>query len=237
MKKYMITLASKKERSEASLTKFAEIGVMDIETIDGVDGSRENLDALGIRRSSFQRYWHNRFVCCSYHHSYTNSEFGCALSHLKIYEKILRDGDGTALIMEDDLVPADAERARAVMGSLDEFMSQSRCDIFFINFIDKLRPFRQKHLTVNGIGICSVGAGRYDWFFNRRKTVDLASGYIVTAKACGRLLELGRPASMPADRLTGLLAYTKLNAWRTEECYFHAAKDGGSVVHYYDVGS
>ncbi len=234
MKKYMIALKDSMQRANASLEAFRKIGVSDIEIFCGIDGRKEDVAKYGVRRTNFQRYWHNRFVCCSYRHSYTDSELACSLSHLALYDRLVASGEGAMLVMEDDLVPA-REGARQVIDSLDEIVERTRCGIFFINCKDKLKPFHQKFMKINGIRICSIGAGKWNWLMNRRKTVDYTSGYVITREAARRLLELGRPASMPADRLTGLLAYTKVDAWRTVEPYFAADPDGGSVVHYYDV--
>ncbi len=230
----MIALKDSMQRANVSLEAFNKAGIKDIEIFYGVDGRKENIDLYGVKRTKVQRYWHNRFVCCSYRHEYTNSEFGCSLSHLKLYEQIINEGQRAALIMEDDLVPI-KEGAKKVIDSLDEIVERTACDIFFINCKDKLKPFHQQFMDVEGIRICSIGAGKWNWLLNRRKTVDYTSGYVITKKAAERLLEIGRPASMPADRLTGLLAYNKLNAWRTEGSYFVADPKGGSVVHYYDM--
>ena len=227
----MIALKDSMQRANVSLEAFNKAGIKDIEIFYGVDGRKENIDLYGVKRTKVQRYC---FVCCSYRHEYTNSEFGCSLSHLKLYEQIINEGQRAALIMEDDLVPI-KEGAKKVIDSLDEIVERTACDIFFINCKDKLKPFHQQFMDVEGIRICSIGAGKWNWLLNRRKTVDYTSGYVITKKAAERLLEIGRPASMPADRLTGLLAYNKLNAWRTEGSYFVADPKGGSVVHYYDM--
>lgn len=144
------------------------------------------------------------------------SEKGCALSHLKLYQKILDDGVQRAVILEDDLIL-----------SQDDFEALYNLDCIkepwdIINFSShigiKSLPGAKKYYINKEKGLYFQRLGMrnstLDSIFNRRRFLTRTSFYVVTPNACCRLIDLGYPVRLPADYLTGLVAYHNLKLFR-----------------------
>lgn len=198
----------------------------------GIDGRVEDLSKYNIDTKTHQRFWHNSISCCSYNHKLTNSEFGCALSHIKLYEHIVQNNIPLCIICEDDMIPYD-NNFKEVINSLDEIQSQLNFEILFFKYIDKLNsPFR-KQVSLHSVTFAQVGMGeKYDWLFNRRKTCYLTGCYALTLNGAKKLLEKAYPVRMPSDRLTGLIAYNKLKAWKTIPHLVTETGAPSTIVHY-----
>ena len=53
-----------------------------------------------------------------------------------------------------------------------------------------------------------------DAIHNQRRVLIYTTMYVVTRRACERLLELGYPVRLPSDYLLGLLCYNELRMFR-----------------------
>lgn len=205
---------------------------LDTNIFFGIDGRIEDLSKYNIDIKPKQRFWHNSISCCSYKHKLTKSELGCALSHIKIYEHIVENDVQFSIICEDDIVPANNKFVE-FYDNIEDIYKNTNFDIIFLNYIDKLNsPFRK---TINKLNlkISQVGMGeKYDWLFNRRKTCYLTSCYVLTLKGAQKLLNKAYPVRMPSDRLTGLIAYNKLNAWKISPFIVRIVENESTVVHY-----
>lgn len=198
----------------------------------GVDGRIDDLSKYDIDTKTPQRFWHNSISCCSYNHKLTNSEFGCALSHIKLYEHIVQNNIPLCIICEDDMIPYD-DNFKKVVNSLDEIQSQLNFEILFFKCIDKLNSPFKKQENFQGITFAQVGMGeKYDWLFNRRKTCYLTGCYALTLNGAKKLLEKAYPVRMPSDRLTGLIAFNKLKAWKTIPHLVTETGAPSTIVHY-----
>jgi glycosyl transferase family 25 len=108
MHAYVINLARSPER-RAHITSELRKTKVDYEIITGVDGGDLDLnDRATIDPSLFTRS------------SWPAGMAGCALSHLRIYQKMVADGLDTALVLEDDVtLPPDlGSLADALAGRL-----------------------------------------------------------------------------------------------------------------------
>jgi len=95
MKVYVINLESAHERLAFMTKQLGEAGVA-FERFPAVDGralSEEELRQLGA--PLLQRLFMGRKLL--------SGEIGCALSHMRIWEKIIKEGDELACILEDDV--------------------------------------------------------------------------------------------------------------------------------------
>ncbi len=92
---YVISLADSKERKE-TLSRCLKALDIPFEFVDAIDG-RLGLDPryekdIDRKRANFGR-------------GLIDSEFACALSHVKIYMRIIQEGIDYALVLEDDAIP------------------------------------------------------------------------------------------------------------------------------------
>jgi glycosyl transferase, family 25 len=116
-------------------------------------------------------------------------EIGCALSHLKVYQKVLDDDHEVACVLEDDVVlPPD-------LGALTDAVAPHLVgsEVVLLNFHsrDPLRvaragavEFPSSRLLVPVVDIDQVGSG---------------GAYLITQEACARMLKTALPAKAVAD--------------------------------------
>lgn len=137
------------------------------------------------------------------------SELGCALSHLKLYEKIAADNSLYALILEDDtLVTPEVKEVLPLILAKDD-----RWDIVQLAHDSGIRGFfMPQTISLDAKRKWQLkreGMGWLDPIFNRRRASFLCAAYIINRKAAAKLAELGFPVKLPADYLMGLCAYHK----------------------------
>ena len=136
-------------------------------------------------------------------------ELGCALSHLAIYHKMVEEQIELALILEDDckIEPCFKE----ILPNL--LATQAKWDFLQVVHDSGIRDFfvkRKIYLSKDGAYLNREGMGILDPIFNRRRASFILACYFITLKGAKRLLELGMPVRLPADYLSGLVAYNKL---------------------------
>lgn len=144
-------------------------------------------------------------------------EFGCAMSHLRVYQHILDSNLEEAAILEDDVNPnEDIFNAVNNISCIKEPWDV----VHFSSHIGlKSLPFAKKYsyqdhgdtFYFQRLGMCN---NTLDAIFNRRRFLCFADFYVVNRKACQRLIELGYPVRLPADYLLGLVAYHNLKLFR-----------------------
>ncbi|NDL01285.1 glycosyltransferase family 25 protein [Photorhabdus bodei] len=101
MKIFIVNLKKDIERKK-SIQHQSEKLELDVEFIEAVNGRELSQDEI-------------KLFCPDFHKSsMTLGELGCSLSHLKIYEKMVKENIQLALIMEDD-----AEIGRDIREILD----------------------------------------------------------------------------------------------------------------------
>ena len=95
IKVYVASLASESARRQSVLEQIDTLG-MPVEIVDAIDA--RGLDAEAMRsHQGDQTYFRSR-----YGRDMKPGELGCALTHQKIYRRILEDEVDIALVLEDD---------------------------------------------------------------------------------------------------------------------------------------
>lgn len=147
-------------------------------------------------------------------------EIGCALSHLKVYQKIIDSGDECACILEDDcnLSPYFIE----AINNLDKITTP--WDIVNFTVHTGIKTWRWAHKYHFGSDPESFKKQYYqrvglfhpvlDAVFNARRFLGATACYVITAGACKHLVEIGYPVRMSADMLTGYFAYNHLRLFK-----------------------
>lgn len=148
----------------------------------------------------------------------TLGEIGCAMSHIQLYEHLVKHDIQQAIILEDDaIMPIEFEKI--VLDALSRL--STKYDILFLDHGKaKIYPFPRNLVE------------RYRLAKYRRpsktsnRTIIKTTGYILTWAGAKKLLDYAYPVRMPSDFLTGRLQLTKLKAYGIEPaCIF-----GGVLV-------
>lgn len=232
IQKIFIISLKNSDRRQLIKEKFDYYGIP-FQFLDAVDGKVEDLSKYNIDMTTFQRFRHNKISCCSYNHSFSNSEYACALSHISIYEYMINNNIDKAIICEDDVFPKN-EQFSKLISNIDAIYDKTKFDILFINYLDKLVSFFTKTIKFDNIFIKKIGCGQLDWLFNRRRTCYLTSCYVLTCEGAKKLIDKAYPVRMAADRLTGLIAYNKLNAWKVCPVITQETNAKSMIKHHYE---
>ena len=97
-KVYIINLKSSKERKKNILKELDKQNLKNFELIDAVDGNKLNKEQINLHTFKNEKNlnpWGPKL---------TNSQIGCALSHIKIYKNFVQSEFEYAFILEDDAI-------------------------------------------------------------------------------------------------------------------------------------
>lgn len=140
----------------------------------------------------------------------SDGELGCALSHLGVYQEIVKRNLPGAIILEDDFIPSCD--LNAVFSAA--YRTRPEADVisgFYFGGGLRQSIFSVKHeIGINDFKIQRLGIPGLDWFFNRRRRVTNAACYFISKEACLKLINIGYPVRFESDVLTGMVAFNKL---------------------------
>lgn len=171
MKTFVVNLEKNKERLLTISRRLDALGI-DFERINAIYG-REVHQREKLRNSSAFWWWAIKG------YPMRDGEYGCAMSHLLIYKRMIEDGTPYACILEDDAIP------RSVLPRLLTYLEKN---------IDSNRA--QVYLISNHRGDKGVEGG-----FNSVRVEDgsCTDGYVITVKAAKKILEKNFPIRCPSD--------------------------------------
>lgn len=176
---FVINLERNKERREFARQRLANLGLR-AQVFPAVDGKSLKLDELektGIYNDVLS---HEKFS-----RSLSMGEIGCTWSHLKLYQKMLDEDIGLALILEDDAMLVDD--AVPPLASLIKNMPMD-CDVVQLIYECK------DHSSL------APGIVR----FHSKTCMPVASaGYLVRKSGARKLVAEGYPIRYPADSFIG----------------------------------
>ena len=174
MKVFLINLDRDQERLRAADAQLKALGV-DYERIPAVYGKglSQEEKRRGVNRF---RWW------CAVGRPMIDGELGCALSHQKVYHRMVEDGLPMACVLEDDVV-LDG-RVSQLLSSLEQM-------------IDPARP--QLVLLSNHTGNAIAKPDDEAFGFVPSAGAMFAEGYVLTRQAAANLLMANCPMIVPAD--------------------------------------
>jgi len=167
MRAYVINLARSADRRMHMSVELQKVGIP-YEFVDGVEG--QDLDLTNpqvIDPSVLATDWFRPGIA------------GCALSHLRVYEKILLDNLDWALVLEDDaILPNDLED---LVGTLAGHMNGAEVALLHCQSPDICKMSRH--------GLIRLPSSRQLVLPVNVNEVGSAVAYIITRDACKRMVE------------------------------------------------
>jgi GR25 family glycosyltransferase involved in LPS biosynthesis len=208
MKIYIINLKKHSDRKKNMINQLEGYGITNFEFIDAVDGDeltdfqiKKECDLKKMKRIS-------RLL--------TKNEIACALSHQKVYKRIISENDNRAIILEDDTILSDKFKKIA---NLDESIHKN-VDIFFLyNSTSNIDGEKTKTYSYEKIGKRKIQNGLVSRCYFKNEFINLegeifykideisykidflngAVAYSPTIDTCKKLLELNTPIIMQSD--------------------------------------
>lgn len=184
---YLISLARAEDRRAHMIKQFSELGV-DFELVEAVDGKKLTPDQRAMYSARAARRVNEREL--------STGEIACALSHCKVYRKMLREGVEEALIVEDDA---------CLKPELFEVVHHRQAlpgDWELINFFTAVR----------GVPTGMRLLGRYD-ICKPVQPSNYLVAYLLNAAGAEKLVNHALPIRLPSDGLTGRTAMTGLSLY------------------------
>ncbi|AAP96480.1 beta-1,4-galactosyltransferase [[Haemophilus] ducreyi] len=143
----------------------------------------------------------------------TLGEIGCAISHIKLYEYIVKNNINEAIILEDDAIVSIYFK-----DIICDALKKISCK-YEILFLDhgkaKIFPFTRSLVE-------RYRLAKYISPSKKSKRIIIrTTAYIITLNGARKLLNYAYPIRMPSDYLTGTLQLTGINAYGIEPpCVF-----------------
>jgi glycosyl transferase family 25 len=205
---WIISLGSATDRRRFVVDGFTALNIP-FELVDGVDGNTLSADEL--------RAYSRRRSLLETGRPLSRGELGCALAHLRLYERMQRESVARAVIMEDDVAPT-ADLA-AVLRSLDRVPDD--WDVVTLHSLfDSAEPEPISDDVIAGqYRIC-----RY------RGPVFGAQCYVITADAARRALSVAYPVGLPLDDLLFRRRPARLTLYGIEPRVVHEGSFDSEIV-------
>lgn len=95
---YVVNLKKNKNRKKHIINEFKKQNIKNYEIVDAIDGNKFSIKELNSKKFKNKKginYWNTKM---------SPSQIGCALSHIKIYQKLLASKHEVSLILEDDAI-------------------------------------------------------------------------------------------------------------------------------------
>jgi glycosyl transferase family 25 len=177
MRSYVINLARSPERREHITSELRKTG-LDYDIVSGVDGRELDLnDASVVDPVLFDRS------------PYPAGMAGCALSHLRVYKRILADGVEAALVLEDDVI------LPAGLGPLADAVAAhlAGAELVLLNY-DSEDPIRMSPEKSAGLPQSRLLAMPLDV-----RQPHSSAAYLISREACERMVETVLPVRASPD--------------------------------------
>ena len=202
IKTFVINLKRSEDRRQYIKNALNLLGLQYqfIEAIDGAKMSEQTHYEIKQRSKNLTKKH-------PYRSPITKEEAGCALSHLKVYEKIVKENIDYACILEDDIKITHPENLKCILEKDNLLRLNKKVPFDFIYLYLTLYPpsFLFSFIPSNSFYARLGKTTIKDGFFLRKPCVyfDGTVGYIINQKSADVLLKEGLPVRKLADSLTG----------------------------------
>lgn len=116
---FCINLSRRPDRWRNAKREIARMGFDQVQRFDAVDGRELNSEQLYVQTLLSPRAKNTLGKPRTDHHGiFTKGALGCYLSHVSIWEKMVKEGIPECLIFEDDILADDYRRFRALTPSM-----------------------------------------------------------------------------------------------------------------------
>ena len=140
-------------------------------------------------------------------------EIGCAMSHIMLYEHIVKNNIREAIILEDDAIVS-LYFEEIVTAALNKISSKKEI-LFLDHGKAKVYPFMKRLPERYRLAKYRSPSKK------SKRSIIRTTGYLITYEGAKKLLSYAYPIRMPSDFLTGLLQLTNINAYGIEPaCVF-----------------
>lgn len=177
IKIYCINLKRAVERRAQAEKEFQRIGIRYefIEAVDGKDLTDDEIARTGYNEEAAKRLRNIYKI-----RGLSRLEIACSLSHLKVYNKIVRDNAEVALIAEDDaFFNFDAAYLDRILAALPD--KWEICFLFHRGLCKRINHYICRFQSFPGSAVC----------------------YLLSTKGAEKLLELAKPLRLAPDILIG----------------------------------
>jgi glycosyl transferase, family 25 len=177
MRAYVINLARSPERRAHITTELDRVG-LDYEIVTGVDGRDLDVhDPQIVDPAVLNTGWFRPGVA------------GCAVSHLRIYEKMVATGADHALVLEDDIVvPPDLGRLAEIVAT-----EMAGAEVVLLNY-DSQVTIKMSRREVTNLPSSRMLVLPIDV-----ATPESSAAYVITREACERMIKATLPFQARPD--------------------------------------
>lgn len=193
MKVFLINLDKNPDRLAAADAQLKRLGV-EYERFPAVYGKALSEEEIAtLADDEWARRLNGR--------SLSRGEVGCALSHIQVYEKMVREGIPIALVLEDDAYPMPP--LKPVLRAIEEQISGESSTVILLGEGGGRRDASRKRIFL------PVSVYALDAIVTGART----HAYVVTLGAARRLATFLRPVVMPADDWGRMVAYGQIRMY------------------------
>ncbi len=204
---FVINLKRSRERRDRMEDRLGSLGLKHtfIEAVDGNELSDQDILEIQAKASSLQKKWPNRGPVL-------RGEIGCALSHLKVYEKVVNENLDYACILEDDVCIDFPRVLRYILEKENLVNLNRRCAFDFIYLLLPLGCKETKEVLFSNIANPVDIYARWGRIETDKRGIYIckpcfapywgSGGYIASKRACEIFLSEGRRPITLADLVT-----------------------------------
>jgi glycosyl transferase family 25 len=220
MDKYIISLKKDNDRYIQSIKYLQEYGVNNVNKFEAIDGNELELTLDNIR---YKHPYVNVSLSSQYNLYNGRTKFrelpskgaiGCYLSHISLWEKLLKSNNDYMLIFEDDILPLDNnldDKINKLVLEKDDF------DVLLLGY--RIEDKKTIKITDN-ISRCT--------FF------VLSHSYIISKKGAEKLLKYAFPIEMQLDNFIAFnnLLNKDFKTYYTNKMLFKQSNHKSSIQNY-----